>query len=51
MPQLCMSDKTSLTTSGLKTFSSVKGQIPPFAKVEAITAINSQLASIEQHWK
>jgi len=41
--------RTSRTLSGFRTFSSVTGQIPPFAKVAAITAIVSQFASMAQH--
>lgn len=51
MPQLCIKDNTLRTESGLRTFSSVMGHIPPLAKVAAMIDIISQFASIEQHWK
>lgn len=44
-----ISESVSRTASGLRMFSPVMGQIPPFARVAAITAPVSQVISIEQH--
>ncbi len=44
---LCMSERTSLTDSGLRISSLVVGHSPPLANVAPITAIDSQLTSSE----
>lgn len=46
---LTIRDKTSRTESDLSTWSPVVGQIPPLARVAAITDTLSQSTSIEQH--
>ena len=46
-----MRDRVFLTAAELKTFSPVMGQIPPLARVAAMTEADSQVTSIEQSWK
>ena len=48
MPQECMSDRVFWTATGDRTLSPVVGQIPPLARVAAITAPDSAVTSIEQ---
>ena len=49
MPQECINDKVFWTATEDKTLSPVVGQIPPFAKVAAITAPESAVTSIEHN--
>lgn len=51
MPQECMRQRVFLTASPLNTCSPVIGQIPPLARVAAMTLPDSQLASMEHSWK
>lgn len=48
MPQECIRLRVFLTASALRTSSPVMGQIPPLAKVAAITLPDSQVTSREQ---
>lgn len=48
MPHECIKDSTSRTTSGLSTFSSVIGHIPPLAKVAAMKFLTILLMNYEQ---
>lgn len=47
MPQECIRLRVFLTASGLSTRSPVIGQIPPLARVAAMTLALSQVTSIE----
>ena len=49
MPQLCMSDRQFLTASPDKTSSPVSGQMPPLARVAAMTEADSAVTSIEHN--
>ena len=51
MPQECISDSVFLTASELTAFSPVVGQIPPLAKVAAITAPDSAVTSMAHSCK
>ena len=51
MPQECMRERQFLMASPFSTSSPVSGQMPPLAKVEAITAPDSQVTSIEHSYK
>ena len=50
MPQECMRDNVSRTDGALITLSPVIGQIPPLARVAAITAPESAVISTEHNW-
>ena len=49
MPQEYISDKVLRTASPARTFSPVIGQIPPFARVAAITHADSAFTSTEHN--
>lgn len=51
MPQECIRLSVFLTASGLSTRSPVIGQIPPLARVAAMTLALSHVTSMEQSWR
>ena len=51
MPQECISDSVFCTAWESSTLSPVVGQIPPLARVAAITAPDCAVTSIEQSYK
>lgn len=51
MPQECIRLRVFLTASGLSTRSPVIGQVPPFAKVAAMTLALSLVTSMEHSWR
>lgn len=50
MPQECIRLNVFLTASGVSTRSPVIGQMPPLARVAAMTLALSQVTSMEQSW-
>src|ERR1700750_2829462 len=51
MPQECISDRQCFTVEVENPRSLVSGFTPPLASVAATTAMESQVISMEQHWK
>lgn len=51
MPQECIRLSVFLTASGLSTRSPVIGQMPPLARVAAMTLALSQVTSMEHSWR
>lgn len=51
MPQECIRLRVFLTASGLSTRSPEIGQMPPFARVAAMTLALSQVTSMEHSWR